>query len=212
MPLTERDTEILTALSCSVRMMTLEQMSSHWWTTCRNPSKISERRLTTLLNQGLLATARVLAADLPTIDAPVASWFPGQVEPDLGSIAWQLQSRWKTQPKPVRVYLATTQTSNLLGGKACGRIKNQFHASHDLGVSQVYLRIRETRPQLIPFWVGEDQLAPYRKQQKLPDAIIANSTTATPKLVVEFGGAYDKERVTEFHRDCEQRAVPYEIW
>lgn len=212
MKLTERDQQILSVLCNSVRMMSLEQLANHWWQSSANPLLIAGRRLKVLTNQGMLCTANVVAADLPAIERPVVAWVPGGMEPDFGAVAWQLQNRWKSPPANVVVYVATPKATKTFGGKATGKIKHHYQATHDLGVAQMYLRYRETKPQLIQYWIGEDELAPYRKHQKLPDAIIAEATTRTPKLVVEFGGAYDKERVTAFHRDCEQRALPYEIW
>ena len=38
------------------------------------------------------------------------------------------------------------------------------------------------------------------------------SADARPKLVLEFGGAYDKRRVEDFHADCAKRRLPYELW
>lgn len=212
MPQTQRDTEVVTALSCSVRLMSLQQIAGFWWPDCKSPLEVARKRLVTLQSQGLLLKTEVLACALPPILEPVNCWAPGKSQPDLGSIAWQLQSRWNTAPKPVEAFIATRQAAKLFGGKATGRIKRHYQATHDIGVAQMYLRVRETRPALITQWIGEDRLAPYRQQQKLPDAVIAKSPSSTPLLVLEFGGSYDKARVTEFHLDCEQRAVPYEIW
>jgi hypothetical protein len=30
--------------------------------------------------------------------------------------------------------------------------------------------------------------------------------------VIEFGGGYDTHRVKEFHADCLQRSLPYQLW
>ena len=55
-------------------------------------------------------------------------------------------------------------------------------------------------------------LAPHRRGQKLPDAVIARGAELRPELVLEFGGAYDKARLVDFHADSEERKLPYEIW
>ena len=48
-----------------------------------------------------------------------------------------------------------------------------------------------------------------RKGQKLPDALLLRSGTAH---VVEFGGAYSKEKLRAFHSYCQQQELSYEIW
>jgi len=30
--------------------------------------------------------------------------------------------------------------------------------------------------------------------------------------VIEFGGAYSAERVRDFHEDCVQHNLPYQLW
>ena len=84
--------------------------------------------------------------------------------------------------------------------------------AHDIGVAEMYFALRRLRPNAQSLWVGEDQLAPYRRRQKLPDAILATSPAAKPMLILEFGGQYDKRRLIAFHEDAEKRGVPYEIW
>lgn len=192
--------------------MTLGQIASHWWAECKAPAEVAQRRLKELIGEGFINPSRVLACELPSIDNPIATWFPGQPELDFGAIAWQLQSRWKSPPQLQSVFLASPKAAKLFGGKAKGKLKRQYQATHDLGVAQMYLQVHAHRPHLIREWIGEDVLAPFRQQQKLPDAIISRSPLANPTLVLEFGGAYDKQRIAEFHRDCEQRSLPYEIW
>jgi hypothetical protein len=76
----------------------------------------------------------------------------------------------------------------------------------------MFLAVRRDRPALIKKWIGEDRLAPHRVGEKLPDAVVADSPEELPKLVLEFGGAYDKARLERFHLDCEERGLPYEVW
>ncbi|WP_437203401.1 hypothetical protein [Planctomicrobium sp. SH664] len=42
--------------------------------------------------------------------------------------------------------------------------------------------------------------------------MIALRADERPQLVLEFGGAYDKDRLIDFHTDNQQRGLPYEIW
>jgi hypothetical protein len=153
-----------------------------------------------------------LAAPLPPMPEAVVRWSPGEPDPDAGAVAWQLQSRWTEGPRITGVYLATTQATRLFGGKACGYLKREYQATHDLGVSQMYLDLHRRSPELAAAWIGEDILAPYRRRQKLPDAVVATSPEAQPTVVLEFGGAYDKPRVQSFHEDCRDRGHAYELW
>ena len=210
--LTDRDEQILQALCVRIRLMTLAQIAGHWWAGNKRQTEDARRRLAALVQAGYLTRSTALAAPLPPMNGPVIAWSPGEPEPDAGAVAWRLQSRWRESPRVVRVYLATALATRVFGGKAQGRLKQEYQATHDLGVSKMYLDLRLRSPKLAEAWIGEDILAPYRRGQKLPDAIIAESPEHSPTLVLEFGGAYDKPRVEAFHNDCRNRGVPYEIW
>lgn len=212
MQLTIRDQEILLTLSSRIRMLSLEQIAHTWWDTSKDAVDAAKRRLRILEENQLLATYRLRSLPLDDISAPILAWSPGAPEPDLGAAAWKLQSRWQGDARSTQVYVATEQSSRIFGGRASGKLKNQFQATHDLGVAAMYLAVRKHRPELLDDWIGEDVYAPQRKGQKLPDAVIASSSRANPQLVLEFGGAYDKARLLAFHRDCQSRSLPYEVW
>ncbi len=76
----------------------------------------------------------------------------------------------------------------------------------------MYLQFRRSRPQDAERWIGEDLLAPWRRGEKLPDAVLAAAPDARPELVLEFGGAYDARRIEMFHEDCASQMLPYELW
>ena len=210
--LTERDREIVGMLCCRVRIVSLSQVANHWWNEAKQGLENARRRLSVLVKDGLLNESQVMARPLPELTAPVMSWNPGDAEPAYGSIAWRLQSRWEKEPRKTRVYFATSRAANLFGGRAAGRIKQEFQATHDLGVSEMFLQILKQRPDEAKNWIGEDEIASHRRGQKLPDAVIALRADDRPQLVLEFGGAYDKDRLIEFHFDNQQRGLPYEIW
>ena len=109
------------------------------------------------------------------------------------------------------MYLPPRRTAHHWGGKAKGELKNATQATHDLGVAEVWLHFRRTQPAVAEAWRGEDSMAHTRRGQKLPDAFLVNEAGATFRLI-EFGGAYDADRVAAFHDDCAARALPYEIW
>lgn len=192
--------------------MTLTQIADHWWQKNQRRQNDARRRLSTLIRANFLIRRQVIAAPLPDMDKPVVRWSPQMPEPNAGAVAWQLKSRWTKPSRMVSAYLATGKATQIFGGQARGYLKQEYQATHDLGVSQMYLHYRTHLPELADAWIGEDTLAPFRRRQKLPDAVIAEAPSARPVVVLEFGGSYDKRRVEAFHLDCQQRGVPYEIW
>lgn len=209
---TLRDSEILAALCTKVRLFTLGQIARTWWAETKDAEAAARRRLSKLAEGELVQRQRVLAAPLPLLEAPVMAWRPGQAVPDCGAAAWLLQSRWTRGPRATSVYTATRLATRRYGGSAASKMKATFQATHDLGVSQMYLNLLTNKPEQAELWVSEDTLAPYRRKQKLPDAVLAKRAGDRPQLVLEFGGQYDKRRVLAFHQDCEQRKLPYEVW
>ncbi|MBS0261572.1 MAG: hypothetical protein JSS02_06400 [Planctomycetes bacterium] len=123
-----------------------------------------------------------------------------------------MQKRWQFPARQTTIFVATARAAGMFGGHSKGALRRQFQAGHDLGVTQVYVCISRYNPSLLRWWIGEDCLAPVRRRQKLPDAVLSCSPDMLPYLVLEFGGAYDKTRVQDFHEDCEARGLPYEIW
>ncbi len=212
MLLTDRDSEILAALCTQIRMITPRQTAHGWWPRREKDAVNAQARLRVLHSAQYLVKATVLARPLPILRGPVVRWSPGEFLPDFGAVAWKLQERWRVAARQTTVYLAAPRSRRLFGGNQRGVIRRQFQAGHDLGVTQMYVCIRRYNPQLLPCWIGEDRLAPARRQQKLPDAVLSASPDTLPYLVLEFGGAYDKARVQDFHTDCEARGLSYEIW
>jgi len=212
MTLTPRDDDILTTLALRVRMLSLAQVAQGWWMPTPAGQANARRRLAVLSDTGLLRSARVHARPLPELAYPVLAWSPGQGDPDFDAVSWSLQSRWTKPPRRIVVYFATRRGANQYGGRLRGQIKQELQVTHDLGVAQVYLKLRATKPEAALQWTGEDALRPTRKRQKIPDALLRPCTPNAPPLIIEFGGAYDARRVRSFHRDCLQRKLPYQLW
>ncbi|MFN3194029.1 MAG: hypothetical protein ACE361_26205 [Aureliella sp.] len=212
MKFTRRDKEIIACLASCLRVLSAKQIASTWWSESTTGVDSALRRMRTLATADWLQELRIPVDTLPAMAQPVVTWSPGAKEPDVAAAAWQLQNRWERKFATTSLFLATRSAAKVFGGVATGQLKSSDQATHDLGVAEIYLQIRKFRPRLLQWWVGEDTLAPHRRGQKLPDAVIASRPGATPQLVLEFGGAYDKARLREFHEDCSQRALPYEIW
>ena len=75
----------------------------------------------------------------------------------------------------------------------------------------VFLLLRSTRPELVPYWLSEEALRAELggPGEKLPDAMIRKDGE---RRVIEFGGAYRKDKLISFHDYCEAECLPYELW
>jgi hypothetical protein len=210
--LTKRDTEVLAMLCGSVRMASLNQIARASWGTSKHHVAACRRRLLRLNKHGMLAATRAVILDVTILQQPLITWQPGERMPNLPGVAWSLHRRWSSGYRSATIYYPTTAAARRFGGGRSGRIKRPFQVAHDIGVTEMYLAVRRQRPRVLSLWIGEDRLAPYRRRQKLPDAILATSPTAKPLLILEFGGRYDKRRLIAFHEDAAKRGIPYEIW
>lgn len=209
--LTERDFEILDTLSIRVRLLSLQQTAATWWADTPTGRRNARRRMLKLEQAGMVRRLCVAARPLPPLEKANAIWRPRDPAPCFGAIAWQLQSRWTEQPRHATVYIATKRSANVCGGRRRGELTHEFQATHDLAVAELYLTLKKKDPKRANLWYGEDMLE-RKLRTKLPDAVLAESRTARPKLVIEFGGAYDASRVRGFHRHCKKSKLPYEIW
>ena len=107
--------------------------------------------------------------------------------------------------------LATERLAQHYGGRRSGELKHPLQATHDLGVAQIWLQLQATATAWADAWRGEDILAHTRRGEKCPDAFIVNEQQEV-FCVIEFGGAYSAQRVREFHEDCVERNLPYQLW
>lgn len=207
--LTERDQEILQALALKVRLFSQRQVARHWW---GGDLANARRRLKRMAQVGLVTRLTVPVRSLPVLESPLIHWQPGQPEPDFGSVAHRCQARWRLRAvHPCTVWIATERGAQFYGAVRRGELKQPTQATHDLGVAAVWMRLNEIAPQWADAWRGEDLFAQTRHGQKLPDAFIVDPQEQT-QCVIEFGGGYDMARVAEFHADCAQRNLPYQLW
>lgn len=206
---TERDRELVETLTLRVRLISPDQAARTWWTSTATGPRLARRRLDSLAAAGFLRRMVVHAHPELELVRPIAVWSPGEPAPAFGGIAYRLQKRWKQPIVQSVVFVATPRAARLFGGRAPG-LKRPLQATHDLHMTTVYLKVLAERPGVAAEWMSEDILAPMRRGEKLPDALVVRF--GKPALVVEFGGAYDAERVERVHKDCVQRHLPYELW
>ncbi len=204
-----RDRELIVALTHRVRFLTAGQVARAWWPNTVH-TEAAERRLRELRRAGYLRQTIVHARPELPLDEPVFRWTPGAPPPRFAAVSHALRRRWRDPVQPTAVVLAARAAAARFGG-AGGRLKRALQATHDLHVAAVYLRVLLERPEIAEGWASEDLIAPSRRGQKLPDAII-HDPTSRPLLVIEFGGEYDAERVERVHADCARRGLPYELW
>jgi hypothetical protein len=210
MPLTERDEDLLMTLVSRVRLLSLPQVADTWWHGLASRAACARRRLHVLAERSLVAPLHVMARPLPPLRGPLASWKPGGEKPSFGAVAWKLQRRWTAPPRQTLVFVATGRAARRFGGRKAPRLKHRHQATHDLGVSQVFLQLRAHTPARALRWTGEDRL-PHRRGEKVPDALLAGSDGGQLEAI-DFGGAYDAARLEAFHRECLRKELPYEIW
>ena len=206
--MTERDQRILMALVLKVRLFSLRQIATHWW---NGEVANARRRLRQLAADHLVSRVTVPVRALPAFTKPIVCWEPGQPALDADAIAYRLKTRLRNRPiRSVTAWVATERSGQLFGGRCRGELKHRTQATHDLGVSSIWLHFDAHAPQWADAWQGEDMLAHTRRGEKLPDAFIVDDGNVV--CVIEFGGDYDARRIREFHSDCASRDLPYQLW
>ena len=214
MQLTDRDREILIALTHKVRLLSLEQIARTGWTDSRSGSATARTRLAVLTYPAsrsyVMQRLKLNAHPELALDGPIFLWQPGEATPHFGALSYRLKKRWDQAPKPTTVYIATEKAARYFGGFG-GKLRRPLQATHDLHVAQLYLQLLQIDPARAGLWVSEDRFAPERRREKLPDAVIQD-VAGNITLVIEFGGAYDAKHVERVHFDCVTRSLPYELW
>ena len=107
--------------------------------------------------------------------------------------------------------IATASAGHRMGGWG-GRFPRQSEQSHDLMMGALFLYYRQllTPAVITAQWVSEEGLRQSKQAgEKLPDAMLR---TPQGERVIEFGGAYSKEKLALFHIYCLEKAFPYELW
>lgn len=209
--LNERDDRILWTLTHRLRVMSIRQIAGTWWD---DPlSSTARSRLRQLAGTGIIEVKPTMAHPEIELTAPVLTWRPGDPEPDFGAVAYRLKSRWKQAPISTPLVHATRVAVRMFGGFTGGRGPRPSEATHDLHLAQVFLRLQKSDPKLAKSWCSEsEQYAEGRgRNERLPDAIIRGRRGGSPPTrIIEFGGAYSKPKLIEFHQAMSR--FFYEVW
>lgn len=199
--------EILLALSRCVRALTAGQIADGFF--AGNLGRAT-RTLSILQAQQLLVKNRLPIREIAAAHQPLATWRVGEQAPPFNAIVVAIRNRWQLAPTRVTtVYLAGPAAQRVTGYRAAGKLKRPLQASHDLGLSGVYLAVRRDRPQLAICWRGEDIIT--NSVGAVPDAICIDGS-GNPQLAIEFCGLYSTSRLRSFHRHCAARRLSYELW
>ena len=118
--------------------------------------------------------------------------------------------RTRRAPQATTVYLASLRAARLFGGTG-GRFTYPLQATHDLHVTAIYVGMAEANDPRLARWRGEETLRLARRRGKVPDAVLVDDR-GRATMAIEFGGSYRPDRVRSFHRVCENRRLPYELW
>lgn len=210
--LTPRDLEIIRVLCLCVRYLSMDQLRRGWWQTNSRAALAAEARIRKLVKAEWLGKSSLLARPIPKIDGPLYVWHPGDRVPDFGHFAWRAKSRWKSPPVMTSVIYAGPKASRFYVGTRPRKVRQIYQLTHDLGVAEVYLHFKDSRPAEAANWCGE-ATNPFRKRHvKNADVYIYPEHKWPPKLVVDFAGAYPKSRIQALHDYCSKNQLAYELW
>ena len=207
--LTNRDLDVLDALTLRVRLLTLRQVTELWWPNGEN-QRCARRRLECLEAAKLIEIHRVNAHPLLPVKSALFTWQPGDAEPNCEQLAESCRERWNKPAVPMTVCVASSLAANLYGSTAYG-VPHRDHRNHDLRLASVYAAYRRQRPQLAALWVGEHGLPKAGHRVKDPDAFLRSKGGRVIR-VIESAGRYSEPQVQSFHEHCEANSLPYELW
>jgi hypothetical protein len=208
--LTERDTEILDSLTKRVRVLSFDQVAREWWGGQARASENASRRLITLERGGLIRRVSGFAHPELPLSEPVATWRFDAPPPDFGRLSYQLRVRWKEPLRMTHALIATKLAAGQLGGSG-GRFPRPSELTHDLHLAAVFLNLRRSDPARSKTWLSEASQYALGggRDERLPDAVVGNGRH---QVAIEFGGAYSKAKLIEFHEHCAANSLQYEIW
>lgn len=202
------ETDLLQATVRCVSQISTGFASKFWGVS----GDIANQRLRSLEKRRLLHGRRVLVSELPRIESPLCVCKPGQEELPHGQVSYRAKRRWRSLPLEIkRVYFATS-LARALFGRSPIRPPKDIQATHDLGLSSVYLEYRKRYPKLTRHsWLNESEYAHHRGRcVKVEDAMICHNGRVL--LLIDFAGAYRPDRVKALVAHANLHQVPIAIY
>lgn len=193
---------LLRLLTTQARFATADQVA----TVCGVNVPAANRQLERLAKAGWIESATVIVRR-PKLHRPMMS--DADPTSKVASVAWALETRWaNTEPEAIRIFWATVRTAQIYGGRFSG-IKQPLQLEHDLLLLDVFSLYRKDGFEVL--WQTEDQLrsVAFEFAGKVPDAAVSTGLGWT---VIELGGQYSCERLSEFVTAMTRMGLAFEVW
>lgn len=113
--------QIVRILANSVRVMTLDQIASTWWTDTPWGRHRAAAAMHQLAAEGWVDARRVLARPIESFLTPLIVWRPRHRRPDFRAAARRLHRRAMVDAKCVKVVLAARRAVTFFGSGRAGR-------------------------------------------------------------------------------------------
>ena len=202
--LTERDEEMIVALTHCVRVLSMDDLVHTFFGRGRAVEAFGEARVRELAGAELLVIESLLARPTLDVATPVIDWVPGtKGEPAFGKASYWLKGRWKEVPRPTEIVSATKEASRMTGGANRGYRPRVSEVTHDVHVGRIYCDCRKRVEREGLEWVGEQQLRRERAGRffrgRIPDAVIREAGEIEPQTVIDFGGSYTAAKLKDLH-------------
>ncbi len=198
------DFALLRALAVQVRALTVDQIRRGWFVEEQDSHAVIE--CCDRLERSDLLMRRIMEAH-PRIElkSPLYAWKPTQRHPtasDFRAIAQASQARWNKPHTAVQVFVAAPRAARLFGAFVDARRLKHCETSHDLHLSEVFLRYKRSKAGTN--WWGEaafPKLGLDIRFSKDPDAFLLHANAQATRII-EFAGSYDEEHLRHFHDHC----------
>lgn len=129
---TDFDRDLVKALTCQVRVLSLDQIQRGW----NLPTDVVRQQLARLVSGQLLTTAEWNVVPPPIGATPMFRWQLGDKEPDTWRLSLSARNRWRRRSSRFTIYQATSFAARLFGSTA-GRTTRDYERQHDLLLAEV---------------------------------------------------------------------------
>lgn len=201
--------QFVRVLADSVRVMSIVQVASTWWTDTRWGRSRASAATNQLVSDGWLHMQWALSRPVQSLVSPLIAWRPGDRRPDFRLTVRLLHQRAMADARPVKIVFAARRAVIFFGTGRAPSIK-LTQMTHDLNVSELYLHYRRNG---LPdhCWTSEDRLPRDWPLKARPDALL-RSENGDVVRATEYGGDYPASRLTELHAGLSSIGLSYEIW